>query len=390
MKWKNQLWVVGLFWLSSASAEVSLVKLIQEPATNGRTHSEIIDSIQKEVRKRTDKNGRVTPELQKELYAIEERVSGRLDSDSLAKFQTLLGEIGAKMKGPMQMPQEQTPFWLLEKGELYGYRSSPTLPKKAAVVVIGAGLTGTSAAYHLAEAAHEGKKIVVLEAGQVASQSSGRNGGNFQLLGESYTGSYDGLVQERLKWLERSRPDLDSNEKKALAEKEAEVLLNFSLHNFQRFRSIVAREKIQCDFSEEGWLRIAGSQDEEAALLKDMEWLAAHKSAETPDMELWSAKEIAERTGVRGPYLGRFIAKNGNYHPYKFVTAGLQTSIKKGVLLYTGVKVKSVTPQENRVLINTSEGDILAEKVIVATNSQTPKLFPQLKAIETVPSQIYN
>ncbi|MBM4049437.1 MAG: FAD-binding oxidoreductase, partial [Planctomycetes bacterium] len=49
-----------------------------------------------------------------------------------------------------------------------------TLPKEADVVVVGGGICGCSTAYHLAKA---GKRVALLEARNIASGASGRNGG---------------------------------------------------------------------------------------------------------------------------------------------------------------------------------------------------------------------
>jgi glycine/D-amino acid oxidase-like deaminating enzyme len=47
-------------------------------------------------------------------------------------------------------------------------------PKSAEFIVIGAGIIGAGAAYHLSKA---GKDVIVLDANEVVSQASGRNGG---------------------------------------------------------------------------------------------------------------------------------------------------------------------------------------------------------------------
>jgi glycine/D-amino acid oxidase-like deaminating enzyme len=52
---------------------------------------------------------------------------------------------------------------------------SDALPGKADVVVVGGGFTGLSAARTLAL---RGASVVVLEAGAIAAEASGRNGGH--------------------------------------------------------------------------------------------------------------------------------------------------------------------------------------------------------------------
>jgi glycine/D-amino acid oxidase-like deaminating enzyme len=63
----------------------------------------------------------------------------------------------------------------------------------------------------------------------------------------------------------------------------------------------------------------------------------------------------------------------------------------KGVQLYTGVHVQKISnTRPGFIVIETSEGSIKADQVIVATNAFTPLLFPELSAIECYPSQILN
>ena len=88
-----------------------------------------------------------------ESFAAELR---RLDRDAefspaaLAEFQGLLARAGLATHRRIVMPVSDEPFWFRGGHPLAGYRSSAELPRVADVVIIGAGLTGASAAYHLA------------------------------------------------------------------------------------------------------------------------------------------------------------------------------------------------------------------------------------------------
>jgi NADPH-dependent 2,4-dienoyl-CoA reductase/sulfur reductase-like enzyme len=86
---------------------------------------------------------------------------------------------------------------------LAGHRSQPTLAGVVDVLIVGAGLTGASAAYHLAG---RGLRVAVVDAGDPAGEASGRNGGHFELVPENSIGEYRGLARERLKFVRRTRP----------------------------------------------------------------------------------------------------------------------------------------------------------------------------------------
>ena len=96
-----------------------------------------------------------------------------------------------------ELPPDDTPYWLRGERPLAGFRSRPALEGEVDVLVIGAGLTGASAAYHLAG---RGARVAVVDAGDPANEASGRNGGNFELVPENSVGEYRGLVAERAKF----------------------------------------------------------------------------------------------------------------------------------------------------------------------------------------------
>ena len=392
-------WVFAFLFLffkpiSGFSSE-QVYQLVQAESQKGVIDASFIKNLKIEAKKYAHPGeGRVTPELQETLLKIESEFYSLFSEDAKASYQELVAELGAKMKHPIRLPAQTQPFWLLQEGEWVNYRSTAELPREAGIVIIGAGLTGASAAYHafaLSDEVREGRKsVVVLEAGQPGSGASGHNGGNFQLLSESYTGhAYEGLIQERFKILSARYPGRDDAVLREKAKEQAEAIVRFSEANFERFVNLVEREKIECDFSRSGWLRTCASQEEEASMLADTAWLAEMNVK--PKMEVWSSEKMEAELHVKSPFRGRFALGNGNYHPYKYLTGVFRLLLKKGLKLYTGVKVSRVESEApGRVRVETPIGVIYAEKVIVATNAFTPQLFPQFNMIHTVPSQIMN
>ena len=67
-----------------------------------------------------------------------------------AMVQDLLGTWGVATDHPIGLPANDTPYWLRGERLVANHQSNETLPQVADIVVIGAGLTGASAAYHLA------------------------------------------------------------------------------------------------------------------------------------------------------------------------------------------------------------------------------------------------
>lgn len=70
------------------------------------------------------------------------------------------------------------PFWRLTPQELDDYRSTPELPVESDIVIIGGGYSAAALVTHIQELYHDKRdlSILVLEARQLCSGASGRNG----------------------------------------------------------------------------------------------------------------------------------------------------------------------------------------------------------------------
>ncbi|HET6702292.1 MAG TPA: FAD-dependent oxidoreductase [Gemmatimonadaceae bacterium] len=300
-------------------------------------------------------------------------------------FQDLLGAWGVATEHPIGIPANDTPYWLRGERLLANHQSNEALPGIADVVIIGAGLTGASAAYHLAQEVAAGARIVVLEQGEPAGEASGRNGGNFELFPENSVGLYEGLAREREAFLRRRYPGIPSAIVQAESERQASAVLGLSLRNRDLLKSIILREHIDCDFTPKGWLHLACNEEQEQGMCDEVMLAAQHGQR----IEIWSRRKIREEFGIETAYLGRFSPGDGTYHPFKYVCGLLQCALRAGVELYTHVRVVDVAsrgPDEHQVL--TERGTIVARRVIVATNAFTSQLFPELGEIRPHQSQI--
>ena len=309
----------------------------------------------------------------------------RFTAAARARFQTLLGQLGMESSFPIQVPVNAEPLWYRYPHPLKQYRSRPQLPAEADVVIIGAGLTGASAAYHLREAATTGLRVMVFDRGCPAGEASGRNAGNFELLPENSIGTYDGLARERMNFLRRCYPAIPREVLRLEAERQASLVLSFAVRNRDRLKQIIEQERVACDFSPKGWLYLAHTEREEQAICDEV----ALASREDQAVEIWSRLKIRQEFGFERGFIGRFVPGDGTYHPAKFVYGVLQVAVDAGVELYTGVDVRRVAEAgDGRQLVETSEGSLTARWVIVATNAFTRQIFPELAAIRPAQSQI--
>jgi glycine/D-amino acid oxidase-like deaminating enzyme len=325
--------------------------------------------------------GGYAPEsVRRELEAIDR--SCEFSTGALRIFQDLLGRVGVATSRPVLLPLNAESFWLREQGPFTNFRSCATLPAKADVVIIGAGLTGAAAAYYLR---NSGLEVVVIDQGDPAGEASGRNGGNFELIPENSVGVYEGLARERLSFMRRRYLSLPIEVLGAVSERQASLVLGLALRNRDLFKEAVLTEGISCDFSPKGWLQIAVNEQEEQGICEEVSLAAQHGQR----IEIWSRGKIRAEFGFETAFLGRFIAGDGTYHPFKYVCGLLQCAVNSGVALYTRVKARRIVSGragDHRVV--TDAGTVAAGCVIVATNAFTRELLPELSAVVPYQSQI--
>ncbi|KAF2104479.1 FAD dependent oxidoreductase-like protein [Rhizodiscina lignyota] len=248
----------------------------------------------------------------------------------------------------LPVPNSSKSFWHTEPSEfLLGHRTTNELPEYADVVIIGSGITGTSAARFLSED-DKGKKlkVLMLEAREACWGATGRNGGHCQPL---------------------------------LFDRSAEVAL-FELKNYDTVRSYISDNNVPCE-----WRTVTGCRtlwtpellkdatSEVEQLKKDHPDIGARVSIIT-DPEDLKKHRIAGNAGCSGATLTNFA---GSLWPYKYVAFILEKLVRSGFLnLQTSTPVKklSVVSHVNdkaRWVLHTDRGEMRARHVIIATNGYT-------------------
>ena len=322
--------------------------------------------------------------VRRKLQALESDC--RFTPRSRQLFEELLGRVGVASTQGISLPISDQPFWFRAGHPLANYQSAPTLPPSVDVLIIGAGLTGASAAYHLGPAVRDRSlHVAVIDRGDPATEASGRNGGNFGLLPENSVGLYGGLARERLQFLLHVYPSIPIEVLRAESERQASLVLGMALRNRDRLQEIIDNESIDCDFSPRGWICLAHTESEEQGMCEEVMLAAQHGQR----IELWSRRKIFEEFDIRTDFLGRFIPGDGTYHPFKYVCGVISAALKSGVELYTRVRVKGIRSMSpDRHYLTTDRGRIVARRVIVATNAFTRELLPEMRSISPRQSQI--
>ncbi|MGF6755764.1 NAD(P)/FAD-dependent oxidoreductase [Paraburkholderia sp. GAS42] len=216
------------------------------------------------------------------------------------------------------------------------------------VCVIGAGLTGVSAALNLAERGHS---VAVLEASKVGWAASGRNGG--QLIG--------GFAC-----------DIDTFGKYMPAD-DVRRIWRMGLETLDIVKDRVAKHQIDCDLTF-GYLT------------------AANKPRDVDALRQWR-DEAAQRFGYdrfryverdeMGQYLqssrypgGLFDSDSGHLHPLNYTLGLARAAIAAGAQIFEDSCVTSLQSEGGRHVIKTARGTVNARFVVLACNTYLGALAP--------------
>ena len=271
--------------------------------------------------------------VRRKLQALER--NRRFTPRSRQLFEELLGRVGVASTLGISLPISGQPFWFRAGHPLANYQSAPTWPPSVDVLIIGAGLTGASTAYHLGPAVGDRSlHVAVVDRGDPATEASGRNGGSFELLPENSVGLY-GVWRARdfsfscastLLCRSKSFAPKANGRRRWSWEWPFATAINFS-------RSSMTNRSIAI------FLRAARSTSP-TPTARNRE--CARKSCSPPSTASASSsrsrRKIFEEFDIRTDFVGRFIPDDGTYHPFKYVCGVISAALKSGVELYTRVR----------------------------------------------------
>ena len=257
------------------------------------------------------------------------------------------------------LPTEESTasFWHSEPSKfLLGHRTTSDLPEEADVVIIGSGITGTSAARFLAEDARaKDLSIVMLEAREACWGATGRNGGHCQPL------------------LFDSSPDV----------------AEFELRNVNAVKAYIDENNIACEWRSLSGCRTFWTKPLADTAKRDVQ----HLNDSNPEIGqrvtvIKDKDELRKKYRVCEPDCATLTVSAGSLWPYKLITFILEKLIRKGRLnLQTKTAVTSichgvnddlgsVNSKRKKHVLTTNRGKIAARHVILATNAYTSHLLP--------------
>jgi glycine/D-amino acid oxidase-like deaminating enzyme len=278
-------------------------------------------------------------------------------------------EDAPKEKNPLfPVSNPTTPYWRSELHRLDSYRSTPELPAACDILIIGAGMAGVSVAYHFAkECSTEPPSTVLLDARQLCSGATGRNGGHIKVKKATH-----------LRWRESVGPS------------DAEAISAFAKAHIYAIKDVVEKESLDCEFE----LRRSYDvfvKEKDADTIHDG-WVHSLNLGEawTRETDVVGDKFAETVSAVKGAKLA-VSSPACSLWPYKFVSQLLERTMEANPQLnvqmetpVTDVEFVNGDGVEGETnIVHTSRGSIKARKVIFASNAYTAGLLPQYKAVIT-------
>lgn len=227
-------------------------------------------------------------------------------------------------------------------------------PRRTEVAVIGGGFTGLSAALHLAR---DGIGVTVLEAGHPGYGASGRNGGFCCLGGAKLT---DHALARAFgaggaaEWHETERAAVETA------------------------ATLIRDHGIEADTHSDGETLIAHSA-------RAWTRLKAQAAAD-PSTRLTPREELGKE-GLGGPFHGALTTPVGfALNPRKYLAGLARAARAAGAVLHAETPVTAMRRDGNWHL-STPEGEVIARRVILATNGYSSEDLPEWLRARYLPVQ---
>jgi sarcosine oxidase subunit beta len=212
-------------------------------------------------------------------------------------------------------------------------RGGSSLPERAEIVIIGAGVVGLSIAYHLAKRGLT--DVVVVDRGYLAEGASGRNGGGV-----------------RQQW-------------------STEINIRLMQESVDLCRRFAVELGVNVWFRQGGYLFLARSAKEIARLEKNIA-LQNRCGVATRMLEAHAAAEVVPELDLTGIVGAAYNPTDGILFPWPFLWGYARQAIALGVKVLTHTPVRAITAQRPGFTVDTDRGSIHARRVINACGAWSP------------------
>lgn len=226
--------------------------------------------------------------------------------------------------------------------DLWAQQKRPPLQKdiEADVAIVGAGITGITTAYLLAQ---EGKKVVVLEKNEIGDGETSRT-----------TAFLSYVADEHLSVL-----------KKTFNEETAVKVWKSLYEAVDLIETIIKHEQIDCNFQRVPlYLYAPDAHGQE--LLKEEHAIAQRNSFPVSFVPYVSGFTFTELLKVD---------RNAKFHPLQYLVSLAHKAEELGVQIYEDSEVISYRAEKQRSKVHTSLGTVRAEHICIATHNPNNLAF---------------
>jgi len=229
----------------------------------------------------------------------------------------------------------------------------PTLEgeRSANVCIIGGGYTGLSAALHCAE---RGLSVILLDAQRVGWGASGRNGGQ---AGSDQR--EDQLTLEKMVGLDHARR-----------------LFDLGLESGTTVKALIARHKIDCHLKP-GILLTDHRARYTAETRAYIDHL--HRAYDYEGMRFVDRDAVAEMIGTPVYHSGILDTAGMHLHPLRYALGLARAAQAAGAVIHERSRVSAIH-RGKRVRVETGQGSVTADHVLLACNGYLGGLEPEVAA----------
>jgi glycine/D-amino acid oxidase-like deaminating enzyme len=231
-----------------------------------------------------------------------------------------------------------TSYWL-DTSQPLDRGSAEPLEGRYDVAVVGAGLTGSSAALALAR---KGARVAVLEADTVGNAASGRNGG---MCNNGFAQSYGAMARK-------------------FGKERANALYRAFEDGVDMVERLVEEEGIDCSFARVGKLKLAAKPEHYAMLARSQELLAANVDPET---RMIPAADLRREVGTDRYHGGLLFEKSAGMHVGRFVRGLATAAARRGAEIHEHAPVMALRKVAGGHEVETPKGRITARHVLLAS-----------------------
>ncbi|KAF7561495.1 hypothetical protein G7046_g2644 [Stylonectria norvegica] len=243
---------------------------------------------------------------------------------------------------------------------LLHHRTTPTVPQKADIVIIGSGMTGTLVAKHCVETWPK-KTIVVLEARGFCSGATGRNAGHCK------PDQWRGFVDYE----------------KAFGTEQALKILQNEQQTWSGLVKYVRDNNVDCDLWVGETFDVPLTPEVAAVAKNKFERFVAAGGKIDHIKFIKDPIEAAKVSRIKDAQ-ACYAWPASTLHPWKLSAHIMRENLKKGINLQTNTKVNGVVKSsryDGKLIVKTERGNILASQVVHATNAYSSALESTLRGL---------